>query len=180
MTGKTELFSTLLAKAAQLLAGPDNQQALADLCKLLRAGVPYYNWVGFYIVEPSGDMLRLGPFDGEPTEHVRIPFGKGICGQAAQTGKTFVVQDVTRETNYLACSLAVKSEIVLPIFQDGKVVAQLDIDSHTSNAFTKADQAFLARVCQMVADNCRWQGSQIDRAPSTPPQPRHLPGWPKS
>jgi GAF domain-containing protein len=166
MADKAKSFSTLLAKAAQLLAArgagaarhaADNQQALADLCKLLRAGVPYYNWVGFYIVEPSGDMLRLGPFDGEPTEHVRIPFGKGICGQAAQTGKTFVVQDVAREANYLACSLAVKSEIVLPIFQNGKMVAQLDIDSHTPNAFTEDDQAFLAHVCRMVAVG--WAGS---------------------
>jgi GAF domain-containing protein len=152
MTEKVELFSTLLAKAAQLLAGADKRQALGELCKILRAGVPDYNWVGFYVVEPSGDMLALGPFDGEPTEHVRIPFGKGICGQAAQTGKTFVVQDVTKETNYLACSLAVKSEIVLPIFQNGKVVAQLDIDSHTANAFGKEDQDFLGQLCRMVQD----------------------------
>jgi GAF domain-containing protein len=156
MTGKTDLFSTILAKAAGLLAGRATEQALGELCKLLRASVPHYDWVGFYIVEPAGDMLVLGPFDGEPTEHVRIPFGKGICGRAAQTGKTFVVQDVTKEANYLACSLAVKSEIVLPIFRNGKVVAQLDIDSHTANAFGKEDEAFLSRVCQMVAASEPW------------------------
>lgn len=156
MAGKTELFVTLLTRAAELLAGPDKLRALAELCKLLRASVPYYDWVGFYIVEPAGETLVLGPFDGEPTEHVRIPFGKGICGQAAQSGKTFVVQDVTKEANYLACSLAVKSEIVLPIFRNGKVVAQLDIDSHTANAFSKEDEAFLSRVCQMVAASEPW------------------------
>jgi L-methionine (R)-S-oxide reductase len=129
----------------------DRDSTLQAICKLLADNVRYYNWVGFYIVDETGETLTLGPFVGEPTEHVRIPLGRGICGQAAATGKTFVVQDVTKETNYLSCSLKVKSEIVLPILLAGRVVAELDIDSHETSPFTREDTEFLEQVCEFVA-----------------------------
>ena len=147
-------FVTLLGQCRREV-WPDrpDREALQAICTLLRQSVPHYDWVGFYIADASGQFLDLGPYDGAPTEHTRIAFGRGICGQAAATGKAFVVDDVTKETNYLACSLAVKSEIVLPIFAPGcnnKVVAELDIDSHTLGAFAPEDRAFLERVCELV------------------------------
>jgi len=96
-------------------------------------------------------MLVLGPFVGEPTEHVRIPYGKGICGQTAESGRTFVVADVAQQSNYLACSVKVKSEIVVPVFKDGEFVAELDIDSHTPGAFTPKDRRMLEEVAALAA-----------------------------
>ncbi len=125
-------------------------EKMQDLCGYLRRTVPHYDWVGFYMVE--GDELVLGPFSGAPTEHTRIPVGTGICGQAAETQKTFVVPDVSAVGNYLACSLDVRSEIVVPIFKDGAVVGELDIDSHSPDAFDHSDREFLEEICEHVAE----------------------------
>jgi len=95
--------------------GPfDRDEKLETICELLRDGVAHYDWVRFYVVAESKRDLVLGPFAGEPTEHVRIPFGKGMCGQTAEREETFIVQDVSQETGYLSCSLKVQSEIVVP------------------------------------------------------------------
>ena len=107
--------------------------------------------VGFYLVDPhTSRELVLGPFAGEPTEHTRIAFGEGICGQAADTGKLFLIQDVMKETNYLSCSPNVRSEMVVPIFIGQKIVGELDIDSHKLHPFTKADSDLLEHVCRLV------------------------------
>ena len=107
--------------------------------------------MGFYAVDKEKPIeLVLVTFEGEPTEHVRISFGKGVCGRAALLGKTLVVHDVFKETNYLSCSPKVKSEIVIPIFRNKKMVGELDIDSHTASAFTLDDQAFLEDIAEMV------------------------------
>ena len=130
----------------------DRDGKLKSICKLLKDNVSHYDWVGFYLVDDrSKNELLLGPFEGEPTEHVKIPFGKGVCGQAAEHKKTFVVQDVSKETNYLACSPKVKSEIVVPIIKNGEVFGELDIDSHAFSQFTDEDKAFLKEVCEMVS-----------------------------
>lgn len=144
----------LLKEIAELLKTANYwQSALKEICFLLKKSVPHYDWVGFYLVDTEKpDELVLGPFDGAPTEHTRIKFGRGICGQAAATGKTFVVDDVTRESNYLACSLHVRSEIVLPIFRHGRLTGELDIDSHTPAAFDDSDEVFLRVVCDMVSE----------------------------
>jgi GAF domain-containing protein len=119
---------------------------------LLEAEVPHYDWVGFYLVDPAAPReLVLGPYVGAPTEHTRIPFGQGICGQAADTETTFIVQDVSQETNYLSCSPDVQSEIVLPIMKADKVIGELDIDSHALAPFTDVDRALLERICDQVA-----------------------------
>ena len=119
---------------------------MLEICWLLNSKFPHYNWAGFYIA--AGDrQLVLGPFVGEPTEHTHIPFGRGICGQAAERGETFVVDDVSEESNYLACSMYVRSEIVVPIFVRGEVAGELDIDSHQPRAFTEEDRRFLEKVC---------------------------------
>ena len=97
-------------------------------------------------------MLELGAYVGASTDHTRIPFGKGICGQVAESGEVFVVPDVSAQDNYLACSIETQSEIVVPIYKDGELIGQLDIDSHTKDAFSPADQAKLEAVCRAVAD----------------------------
>ena len=131
-------------------AGEDTGK-LRKICDLLRAGVPRYNWVDFYVADARAKTLRLGPFAGAPTEHTRIAFGQGICGQAAERKQTFLVPDVSKETNYLSCSIHVKSEIVVPVMRDGEAVAELDIDSHTRNAFSGQDRAFLEQVAGIVS-----------------------------
>jgi len=133
----------------------DGSQSTAEklqaVCRLIKDSAAHYDWVGFYLVAESGGELVLGPYEGEPTEHVRIPFGRGICGQAAASGETFLVQDVAKEPNYLSCSPAVRSEVVVPIFKSARLVGELDIDSHTPAAFTDAEVALLEQICQIVA-----------------------------
>ena len=127
-------------------------EKLKAICRLLRDEVSHYDWVGFYFVDKARqNELILGPFEGEPTEHIRIQFGQGICGQAAQRKTTFIVQDVSKEKNYLACSPNVKSEIVIPIFKNNKIVGELDIDSHSLYAFNGEDKALLEKICKIVS-----------------------------
>ncbi len=123
---------------------------LQGICDLLQSGVPYYDWVGFYFRDGDLEELELGPYAGAPTEHTRIPFGKGICGQVAVSNQNFVVPDVSAQDNYIACSLNVRAEIVVPIFVGGKNIGQIDIDSHTPDPFSEADEAFLEFVCREV------------------------------
>jgi GAF domain-containing protein len=125
---------------------------LKAIAELLRLAVPHYDWVGFYLADPEREReLILGPYAGEPTEHTRIPFGRGACGRVAESLCTLLIPDVSREENYLSCSVKVKSEIVVPILKAGRFVAQMDIDSHAVNAFTDADRRFLERVCAALA-----------------------------
>ncbi len=127
------------------------EDTLLNLCTLLKSEVPYYDWVGFYFKNGDKKELKLGPYAGAPTDHTIIPFGKGICGQVAVSNQNFVVPDVKAQDNYIACSISVKSEIVVPIFVDGENVGQIDIDSNTLNPFTKNDEDFLEFVCTKVA-----------------------------
>ena len=127
-------------------------ERLLAICKLLEANVAYYNWVGFYFKNADKNELKLGPYVGEPTDHTIIPFGKGICGQVALSNKNFVVPDVTAQDNYIACSITVKAEIVIPIFVNGENIGQIDIDSNTPDPFTKDDEHFLEFVCKKVAE----------------------------
>jgi GAF domain-containing protein len=124
---------------------------LQRLCDLLRERVPHYDWFGFYLTVPGKRELALGPFSGEPTEHTRIPFGRGICGQAAEREQTFVVQDVGAVENYLSCSVHVKSEIVVPVFDEDRVIGEIDIDSHVKEPFTESDNLFLEALAEKVA-----------------------------
>ena len=125
---------------------------LLQVCELLKKEVEYYNWVGFYFKNGDKDELKLGPFVGAPTDHTIIPFGKGICGQVALSNQNFVVPDVGAQENYIACSIDVKSEIVVPLFKDGENIGQIDIDSNTPDPFTEADERFLEWVNKKVAE----------------------------
>lgn len=124
---------------------------LEQICSLLREEVDYYNWVGFYFKNGDKKELKLRAFAGLPTDHTIIPFGKGICGQVAVSNKNFVVPDVQAQDNYIACSISVKSEIVIPLFVNGENIGQIDIDSDTADPFTSDDEQFLEWVNAQVA-----------------------------
>lgn len=124
---------------------------LLSICELLESTISHYNWVGFYFRNGEKEELKLGPYVGAPTDHTIIPFGKGICGQVAVSNQNFVVPDVSAQDNYIACSMTVKAEIVVPIFVDGKNIGQIDIDSNTIDPFTEDDERFLEFVCTQVA-----------------------------
>ena len=117
----------------------------------MRSNISHYDWVGFYFKNGSKQELKLGPYTGLDTDHKIIPFGKGICGQVALTNKNFVVPDVKKQDNYISCNINVKSEIVIPIFVNGKNIGQIDIDSNILNPFSKHDEEFLEYVCAKVA-----------------------------
>jgi len=154
MTDRKVFFDSLTKRIDEVLKSKKSRDdKLQTVCRLLKENVPHYNWVGFYLVDKKKQKeLVLGPFEGEPTEHVRIAFGKGICGQAAKLEKTFLVQDVSKETNYLSCSGNVKSEIVVPIFKNRRIAGELDIDSHVLSPFTKEDKDFLKKIAEMTSE----------------------------
>jgi L-methionine (R)-S-oxide reductase len=132
-------------------AAPTAQELMQLMVKLLHDRMLKYNWVGFYMLEPGAQppMLVLDAFEGAMTPHTRIPLNQGICGAAASSGQTVVIDDVSKDPRYLACSLETKSEIVVPVFVRGKVVGELDIDSHFPAAFT-AEHQDLVQHCAML------------------------------
>jgi L-methionine (R)-S-oxide reductase len=157
MEDKKALFARIKTDIDTLLATRGSlERKLKGITTLLANEVDYYDWVGFYLVEDmSRDELVLGPYVGAETEHVRIPFGKGICGQAAATGETIIIQDVAKVTNYLSCAPDVISEIVVPIFSGGKIVGELDIDSHELGPFSWDDRELLEYICAQLSE--RWE-----------------------
>lgn len=147
-------FDTLKPKVVEIVSNTNDsiENRLYKICEFLESQVSYYNWVGFYFKNGDKNELKLGPYVGEPTDHTIIPFGKGICGQVALSNQNFVVPDVTAQDNYIACSISVKAEIVVPIFVDGENIGQIDIDSNTADPFTKKDERFLEFVCREISN----------------------------
>jgi L-methionine (R)-S-oxide reductase len=137
------------------------QELMQAMVKLLHERVLKYNWVGFYMLEPGAQppMLVLGAFVGAMTPHTRIPLNQGICGAAASSGRTVVVDDVNKDPRYLACSLETKSEIVVPVFAHGKVMGELDIDSHFPAAFTTEHQELVQYCAKLVGKKLEASGS---------------------
>ena len=135
-------------------AAPTAEHLMASIVRRLAERLPKYNWVGFYMLEPSSTgeqrTLALGPYVGAPTPHTRIPLDQGICGAAASSGQTVVVDDVHSDPRYLACSLETKSEIVAPIFVRGEVAGELDIDSHLPAAFGPDDRSLVEHCARLV------------------------------
>jgi len=127
-------------------------EKLQNICNYLKQEIDYFHWVGFYFKNGNKNELKLAEFAGEPTEHIIIPFGKGICGQVAISNKNFIVPDVSAQENYISCGWKVKSEIVIPIFVQGKNIGQIDIDSHIVNPFSKDDEILLEYVCEKVSE----------------------------
>lgn|SRR5690606_20606050 len=147
------MFEILKPKISDIISdrNTSKEEKLQNICDLLRKEVSHYDWVGFYFHNESEKVLELAQYSGTPTDHTTIPFGKGICGQVALSNQNFVVPDVKAQDNYIACSLTVKSEIVIPIFVNGKNIGQIDIDSETLDPFTEEDEHFLEWVCKKVA-----------------------------
>jgi L-methionine (R)-S-oxide reductase len=146
-------FNHLRSGVKTILAN-DNESAelrMTKLCELLQISIGYYDWVGFYFSNHETQTLHLKAFAGEPTDHVEIPFGKGICGQVAVSNNNFIVADVKTQNNYIACSMRVKAEIVVPLFKDGVNIGQIDVDSHTADPFSSEDERFLEFVCERLA-----------------------------
>lgn len=146
-------FEELKPKVQDILTKTDilRDEKLVQICHLLKDNIDYYDWVGFYFRNGDKEELVLGPYVGEPTDHTVIPFGKGICGQVAVSNQNFVVPDVQAQDNYIACSISVKSEIVVPLFVNGENIGQIDIDSSVIDPFTEADERFLEFVNAEIA-----------------------------
>lgn len=147
-------YDRLLDEAESILDRKvTRHEKLFAICELLADEIETFSWVGFYLPDPDGkEELVLGPFVGPSTNHTRIPYGRGICGQVALSHETFVAQDVHSEDNYLACSVEVQSEIVVPIMKNDHFVGQLDIDSNTKNSITKEQQVLLEDLCELLSD----------------------------
>jgi len=144
---------TLQAIEELVATEPEADEILRRAVDLLHDRVEQYSWVGIYFVE-GGDLV-LGPWRGPAaTEHVRIPIGQGVCGAAAASGVTEIVDDVNADPRYLACFVSTRSEIVVPIHYEGLVVAEIDIDSDQPAAFGPADRAFLEQVAGLLGPSC--------------------------
>jgi len=148
-TTQTKPADLIPALDSLAISATSTDALMKSIVALLHEKLTRYNWVGFYMLEKEGDrdVLVLGPFKGTMTPHTRIPLNQGICGAAASTGKTIVVDDVKSDSRYLACSLETKSEIVVPVFVRGKVAGELDIDSHFLAAFGPDDR----KLCEHAA-----------------------------
>lgn len=144
---KEEQYQTLLPQIKYLTdAETDTVANLANIAAALKQTFGFF-WVGFYLVKE--DTLVLGPFQG-PLACTRIRFGKGVCGTAWKEAKTQIVPDVEKFPGHIACSSDSKSEIVVPVMKDKKVVAVLDIDSDSLNSFDEVDACYLEKLCKEV------------------------------
>ena len=133
--------------------GGGDPEVLQEVVDVLHDRFAHYSWVGIYLVE--GDDLVLGAWNGpEATEHVRIPVGQGVCGAAAASGQTEIIDDVNADPRYLACFPSTRSEIVVPIAREGTVVGEIDVDSDRPAAFGEDDRAFLERVALLISPYC--------------------------
>jgi L-methionine (R)-S-oxide reductase len=142
------LLSEIRREASSAPSVVSLQQAVVEI---LSRNLAQYSWTGFYMLDLDDPVtLVLGPFVGAPTPHERIPVTQGICGPTVVAGETVVVDDVGSDPRYLSCSIATKSEIVVPIHADGKIVGEIDIDSRDSAAFHREDRVFLEEVAQIV------------------------------
>src|SRR5260370_26626127 len=153
VAARIEEVRNQVAELAQ--ASPAVHVFMQKMVKLLHERMLKYNWVGFYMLEPGAQppMLVLDAFEGAMTPHTRIPLNQGICGAAASSGRTVIVDDVSKDPRYLACSLETKSEIVVPIFVNGRIAGELDIDSHFAAAFGMQDQQLVQYCAEVVGKN---------------------------
>ncbi len=147
MSNHDEVLNTIRAGVA---AEPDATRAMELTVMTLQNELPGYSWVGIYLLD--GNELVLGPFVGRPSPHTRIPLGRGICGAAAVEKQTIIVDDVTTDKRYLACSAETRSEIVVPIMRGDEVLGEIDVDSDRAAAFAAKDRALLESVAGLLSD----------------------------
>ncbi|HEX4378517.1 MAG TPA: GAF domain-containing protein [Candidatus Acidoferrum sp.] len=142
----------LEAFKAYATTAPSVENLMKHIADELHEKMTRYNWVGFYVIDPADpNYLVIGPFAGSFTPNTRIALGKGLCGAAAASGKVVVVDDVTKDPRYLAGSSMVKSEVVVPIFANKKVVGELDAESYFANTFVESERKFVEACAQVVA-----------------------------
>ena len=148
------MHAELLREFQQFAATAPTTPALMErISQRLHESMTRYNWVGFYVVDPADpNILLIGPFVGSFTPNARIPLDTGLCGAAARSGKTVIVDDVTKDPRYLAGSTMVVSEIVVPISVRSKIAAELDIESYFPGTFTKSEQDFVEACARIVGD----------------------------
>lgn len=143
---KNNLYKFAEKKVCEILKTKE-LTVLQDLVDMLYNTFNKYNWIGIYFVK--NNYLSLGPWNGEkPTNHIKIPIGKGICGSAAESGKTEIIKNVKNDNRYLACFINTKSEIVIPIKINNKIIGEIDIDSDKENSFNKKDKEFLEKIAK--------------------------------
>ena len=150
----TTYSKSLVDIGQELKSGKNINEQLAQICRLISQKLENYDWVGFYFMNHQTKKLHLGPYVGDPTDHTIIDFGKGICGQVALSGETYLTADVNAESNYIACSIYVKSEIVFPMYLADKLIGQIDIDSHKTDRFKKEDEDFLKAANKLIVETC--------------------------
>jgi L-methionine (R)-S-oxide reductase len=145
-------FDQILSAVSARADSASDLAALQNfIIEIIPRRLPYCHWTGFYMIDPDDpEMLIFGPFRGAPTEHVRIPVNRGICGAAVAQNDTLIVDDVNSDPRYLACSRETRSEIVVPIRANGAVVGEIDIDSHNLAAFSSQDKEFLGKCAAVV------------------------------
>ena len=148
----TSEMTALLAEIEQQASTAPSLQSLQEsIVQAIPQRLPYCNWTGFYMLDPADpETLVLGPFVGAATPHVRIPVSEGICGAAVALGESVIVDDVHADPRYLSCSIETKSEIVVPIYANDRIIGEIDIDSHNPAAFTGSDRAFLEEAARIV------------------------------
>lgn len=144
----------LLEQLKSLIENERNVIAnLANASALLHLALEEINWAGFYLAE--GEELILGPFQGKPA-CIRIPFGKGVCGTAAQTDTVQRIDNVHLFAGHIACDGASNAEVVIPLHKNGKVVGVLDIDSPVFHRFSETDQQILEQFCRILEKGCEF------------------------
>ena len=135
----------------EINSSDDLKNCLNKICIFLNKKLEGYDWVGYYFHNKNNKELDLIAFSGVPTQHTKISFGKGICGQTALSNNAIIVEDVSKESNYISCNINVKSEIVVPLFNNEINVGQIDVDSNTLNRFSKNDLKFLKKINEMIS-----------------------------
>jgi GAF domain-containing protein len=147
-----EKAKELLGEVEIAVLAPNSAEVRQKVVRLLNQ-VPTYNWVGIYLVK--GNDLHLSAWAGPAaTVHTTIPIGKGVCGWAARSGRTEIVSDVSKDERYMECFANTRSEIVVPVHHEGRVVGEIDIDSDGLNAHSSVDREFLEAVAAKIARHC--------------------------
>ena len=144
-------YNHAIAKIKEILSKNNSPKILQNCIDFLYEEFEKYSWIGIYLVKDND--LILGPWRGkQATEHIKIPIGKGICGSAAETGTTEIIADVSKDDRYLSCFISTRSEIVVPIKSNGKIIGEIDIDSEQPDAFNNNDAVFLEKIANLFSE----------------------------
>jgi GAF domain-containing protein len=150
---KKALLEKVLAEITDKMKLVGSAREVYELVVDSLSSLPHFNWTGIYMVE--GEELALEYYIGKPTDHARIPKGKGVCGSAWLEEQNIIVEDVRAIENYLACSLETRSEIVVLLRKDSEIIGQIDVDSDQVAAFSSEDESILQQIAALVAERLK-------------------------